>query len=180
MTASNTTAAFRTIVPGSAADYVYDRIGATRTTVLPQALSWLLRVVGQVSNRNLLDSERLGAGGMDSVRGYYTDTALGSEGVLVSNEIRSAVFSVTEALHVATPVKDAEQLGVFWDYGHVTQVQSVPNTINGADLSSVGFDVHATLDRYVDVRHDLGAQLRNAPGTSKRGVFGDVAVVLRY
>jgi hemolysin activation/secretion protein len=30
--------------------------------------------MGQISDRNLMYSEQLGAGGPESVRGYYTDT----------------------------------------------------------------------------------------------------------
>ena len=73
-----------------------------------------------------------------------------------------------------------KQFGVFWDYGHVAQVQPAPDTVNGGDLSSVGVDLHAVLNRYVDLRFDVGWQLRPAPGTDKRGVFGDVAVVVGF
>ena len=184
VTGANTKSAFQAIVAGSAADYVYDRIGLTRTTVLPEGplkgFSWTARVIGQVANRNLLYSEQLGAGGMDSVRGYYTDAALGSQGVLVSQEVWGPTFSVAGLLHNQTSVSDQGQVGVFWDYGHVSQVQGIPEAVNAADLSSVGFDLHATLGRFFDVRFDLGWQLRAVPGGTKRGAFGDVAVVAGF
>jgi hemolysin activation/secretion protein len=180
MTGANNSAAFQAVVPGSAADYVYDRVGLTRTTILPAGFSWSSRVIGQVSNRNLLYSEQLGAGGADSVRGYFTDTALGSQGVLVSQELRTPPVSLAHVLHLGTPVSDQQQFGVFWDYGHVSQVQSIPNAINTADLSSVGIDLHATVDRYIDIKFDLGWELRNVPGTDKRGAFGDIAVVVGF
>lgn len=184
ITGANTSVAFQAIVAGSAADYVYDRISATRTTELPiewvKGFAWTARVIAQIASTNLLSSEQLGAGGIDSLRGYYTDAALGSRGVLVSQELRGPAFSVAEALKTAMPVSDQEQLGVFWDYGHVSQVQTIQPGTNGADLSSVGFDLHATLNRYVDVKFDLGWQLRVVPGGTKRGAFGDVAVVVGY
>jgi len=192
VTGANNTTAFQANVAGATADYIYDRIGVTRTTILPsgpaEGFSWTARAIGQVANRNLLYSEQLGAGGMDSVRGYYTDAALGSEGVLVSQEIRAPVVSFAELLHLKTPVTDQVQLGVFWDYGHVVQVQPIAGAVNAgdqgaayaADLSSLGVDLHAVLNRYVDVKFDLGWQLRALPGTDKRGAFGDVAVVVGF
>ncbi|HTU53257.1 MAG TPA: ShlB/FhaC/HecB family hemolysin secretion/activation protein [Acetobacteraceae bacterium] len=180
MTGANNDEAFQTLVPGSAANYVYDRAGLTRVTFLPAGFSWIGRALGQVSNRNLLYSEQLGAGGPDSVRGYYTDTALGSQGVLLSNEIRGPAFSFSRLLDLSTPVRDQEQAGIFWDYALVSQVEPIPDEVNKANLSSVGVALHATLGRYADLNFDLGWQLVPAPGTDKRGVFGDVAVVVGY
>lgn len=177
MLGNNTTRSFDIIVPGATAGYVYDRIGVTQTTFLPAAFSWSARATAQFSNRNLLYSEQLGAGGMNSVRGYYTDTAIGSRGVLVSQEIRTPAFSLGGP---SLPVSDREQLGVFWDYGHVDQVQKIPNSVNAADLSSFGVDLHATLDRYADLTFDLGKQLRSAPGSNKHSLFGDVALIIGF
>jgi hemolysin activation/secretion protein len=178
ITGANTTKLFSASVPGATADYAYDRIGLTRTTFLPKGFSWSSRVVGQLSDRNLLDSEQLGAGGPDSVRGYFTDTALGAKGVLVSEELRGPAFSLSEWLH--GPVSDMVQPGLFWDYAHVAQVRTIPDAVNSADLSSLGVDLHATLDRYVDVTFNLGWQQRPAPGSDKRGAFGTLAVIVGY
>jgi len=184
MMGANNTAAFQAVVAGSSADYVYDRIGLTRVTALPigglKDISWTMRAAGQVASRNLLYSEQLGAGGIDSVRGYFTDTALGSQGILISQEIRGPAFGLTKLLHVGGDVGDTDQIGVFWDYGHVSQVRPAPNLINAADLSSVGIDLHVTVDRYVDLRFDIGWQLRDVPGTNRRGAFGDIAVIVGF
>jgi hemolysin activation/secretion protein len=133
-----------------------------------------------VSSGNLQSSEQLGAGGPDSVRGYYTDASLGSQGVLVSQEIRAPAFSLAGMLHSAAPVADQVQLGVFWDYGHVSQNTPIPKAVNQSDLSSVGVVLHGTLDRFVDVKFDTGWRLREAPGTNRHGAFGDVALVVGF
>ncbi len=112
ITGQNTNDAFETLVPGATARYVYDRLAATRLTRLPAGFSWIARAIVQVSNRNLLDSEELAGGGPDSVRGYYTDTALGTEGQLLSLEIRGPSFSPLGLLGVRLPVTDEAQLGV--------------------------------------------------------------------
>ena len=180
MTGANNTPAFQTAVPGATANYVYDRIGLTRVTFLPRGVSWVARVIGQVSNRNLMYSEQLGAGGPDGVRGYFTDTALGSQGVLVSQELRAPAFRLAHTLGQTLPIEDQEQLGVFWDYGHVSQVKAIPDQVNEADLSSLGVDLHATFDRYVNLSFDVRWQLRPSPGESKRGAFTDIAVLVGF
>jgi hemolysin activation/secretion protein len=184
MMGANNTAAFQAVVAGASADYVYDRVALTRITSLPVGQSrnvfWTTRAVAQVASRNLLYSEQLGAGGIESVRGYFTDTALGSQGFLVSQEIRSPAFGLAQLLHIGKETSDSDQIGVFWDYGHVSQVRPVPGVTSQADLSSVGVDLHVTVDRYVDIKFDVGWQLRNVPGTARRGAFGDIAVVVGF
>ncbi len=180
LTSANNDTAFQMLVPGSSASYVYDSIGLTRTTVLPYGFAWSARVLGQLADHNLMYSEQLGLGGMSSVRGYDTDTALGSEGVQVSNEIRTPSFSLAQLVDLHLPAKDAEQLGVFLDYGHVSQVRPIPNAVNEADLASTGFLLQTTIGRYADLDFDIGWRLREAPADDKRGGFGDVSLTVGY
>jgi hemolysin activation/secretion protein len=114
------------------------------------------------------------------VRGYYTDAAIGSEGVLISQEILAPAVSLAKLLNQQLPVGDQAQFGAFWDYGHVSQIDVVPDQVNSATLSSVGIDLHVTLDRYADLRVDTGWQLRSAPGANDRSVFTDIAVTVGF
>jgi hemolysin activation/secretion protein len=175
---NNSSPAFAALEPGAKADYVYDNFSLTHTSFLPAGFTLASRVFGQVADANLLYTEQLGLGGADTVRGYVTDTALGSNGVLVSQEIRAPAFSLGGLLHLSAP--DAEQLGVFWDYGHVAQITPVPDAVNHADLASAGLDLHASFGRYASLSFDIGWQLRAPPGTAKRGGFGDVSVLVGY
>jgi hemolysin activation/secretion protein len=176
-TSTNTTVAFQAALPGSRADYVYDRIGLTRVTRLPARFTWVGRVIGQIADRNLMYSEQLGAGGPDSVRGYYTDTALGSEGVLVSQEIRLPALNLSRWMGRNSKTENEVQPGLFWDYGDVSQVEAVPNQVNHANLSSVGLDLHLALGRYLNLTFDIGWQLHRAPGFNNRSALGDFATV---
>jgi len=56
----------------------------------------------------------------------------------------------------------------------------VPDALNSATLSSLGLDLHITLDRYADFRIDTGWQLRKAPGADDRSVFTDIAIVVGF
>ncbi len=180
LTSANNNAAFELLVPGSSANYVYDSIGLTRTTFLPLGCDWSARVLGQLANHNLMYSEQLGLGGISSVRGYTTDTALGSEGVLVSNELHAPSFSLARLANLHVPVADAEQLGVFLDYGHVTQVQAIPAAVNEVDLASAGFLLHSAIGRFADLAFDIGWRLRDSPTDGKRGGFGDISLTVGY
>ncbi len=180
LTGANDSASFESSLPGSSASYLYDRVVLTRVTFLPRSFSWVARIIGQWSNGNLPYSEQLGAGGLDSVRGYATDTALASEGLLVTQELRGPAFSLIRALHIDAPVSDQMQLGVFWDYGHVHQPEPVAYQTNDADLSSTGVNLHATLGRYVDLRVDTGWQLRRAPGAEGRAALADIALTIGF
>jgi len=180
LTSANKNAAFQRLVPGSSASYAYDTISLTRTTFLPLACDWSARLLGQVANHNLPYSEQLGLGGVSSLRGYYTDTALGSESVLVSNAFHAPSFSLAELFNRHAPANDAEQLGVFLDYGHVSQVRAIPHAVNEADLASTGLLLHSEIGRYADLDFDIGWRLRDSPAGGKRGGFGDISLTVGY
>jgi len=180
MTGANSDSAFSAVVPGATASYVYDKAGVTRTTFLPDGFSWTVRALAQLANRNLMYSEQLGLGGMDSVRGYDTDAAIGSRGVILSQEVRAPAFSLGDMLGLKMPVKDREQLGLFWDYGHVSQVEDIPGEVNSADLSSVGLDLHTSIGDNLDLSFDTGYKLNEVPGVDGRGGFADVALTVGF
>jgi hemolysin activation/secretion protein len=197
ITALNKTGYFQAQV-GSAnihADYVYDHFVLTRVTGLPlggdtaKALGWfggvtsITKVVAQVANGNLLPSEELGAGGAASVRGYDERAENGSEGVLFSEELRTPAFSLAkDFLHTNSPWNDASQIGVFYDFGYVTNNDLIPNTPSSASLSSIGLGYHmiAGPDQNVRIDLDYGFQLHKLPGAYDDSQFGHVAVTLAY
>jgi hemolysin activation/secretion protein len=180
ITAGNNNAALRSLVPGSAARYLYDRLAVTRTTRLPAGFSSVTRAIVQGASGNLPDSEQLGGGGVGSVRGYFTDTALGSKGELLSQELRLPAFSPTRLWSKAGGVGDLAQFGLFYDYADLHQVQPEPDIPNTADLASAGFLLHYTLSRFVDIQFDMGWRLRKTPADNRHGAYGEVAAVFGF
>lgn len=172
-TPGNTDAAFQpsfshTGVPFAHADYVYGDLDLTRVTRLPFDATSILKAQAQLANSNLLASEELGAGGVESVRGYDERTASGSIGYLFSSELRSPPTGVIDPLFGAS-TGDQLQFDAFWDYGHVRQHKDSAGAANSQTLASVGAGVHYTLDRFVDIRFEYAWQLRTPPGAKKRG-----------
>lgn len=163
---------------GVDAQYVYDTLTITRATRLPLGASWVIRAKGQIADGNLPASEQLGAGGMDSVRGYEERAVNRATGVLVSSEIRSPSFPL---LGNATDTADDQaQVLAFWDYGWVNDKETVPGVRRDVSIQGAGVGARYVLDRYLSIRFDYGWQLRALPGRSERGSRGVVSVTLSY
>lgn len=176
----------RTLVPGASDRYVYDTLTLTRTTWLPGGATWLLQATGQVSSTNLMYSNQIGLGGLYTARGYATDTSLGTEGISLTNEIRAPAFSLTHIVAPDAQLYDTQQIGVFYDYGHVSQVHTIPQAINESDLSSIGLDLHSTVGRYASLTFNVGWRLHSLPpsrtlnGFGNKGAFGNIAINVGY
>jgi hypothetical protein len=175
------------------ANYVYDHIVVTRVTGLPQgealanSLGWfggatsITKFVGQVASGNLLPSEQLGAGGVESVRGYDERVANGSQGILLSEELRTPPFSLAKLLlKTQSPWNDVTQLGVFFDYASVSDNNPAIGAHAGAELDSAGLGFHLLSgpDANVHIDLDYGFQLRKLPGAADTSQFGNVSVVI--
>jgi hemolysin activation/secretion protein len=169
MTPGNTDFELRQLVPFADATYVYDHLALTRTAFLPYGLTAIARASAQLASANLPNSEQLAAGGIGSVRGYDTNAVLGSEGVLLSGELRAPAFSPLRLMGVTTHEADQLQFGVFWDYADVLQHNAFPDVPPSNTLSSVGFNAHYNVGRFFNLQIEAGDQLLNPPDGSKRG-----------
>jgi hemolysin activation/secretion protein len=177
LTARNTDAAFGTLTAGASAEYVYDKLSVTRTTRLPYNVTSILRAIIQQSNTILPYTEQLGGGGVGSVRGYYPDTALGSNGALLSAEVRLPAFS--PAAFIGQPrFPDLAQVGAFYDYGNLQSPKQVEGSLPTIQMASAGFFVHYSIDRYVDIDFNYGWQLKQVI-TELRGLghYAALAVI---
>lgn len=160
------------------ARYVYDAATVTRVTRLPMDVSWIARLKGQLADGNLPASERLGGGGTDSVRGYEERAVNRSQGLLLSNELRSPSFRLLG--HAVNGVGDQAQLVAFWDYAWLVGHDRVSGVSKQASIQGAGVGARYVLDRHLSVRFDMGWQLRRLPGKSERGARGTIAVTLSY
>ena len=166
-------------VAGSSANYVYNRLQLTRQTNLPYDWSWLVRGTGQLASNDLIVSEQLGAGGVDTVRGYDERAESGSRGVLVSTELYTPAFSLAKLVS-DHDINDSGQLLAFYDYGHVADMHLQQSTPTHTELSSVGFGARYNIKRYLDVRFDYGWQLERLPGEPHVGNLASISVTTSY
>lgn len=89
LSALNTDAAFAAQQPGARAEYAYARLTLDRVTVLPFHMAWHAAVTAQLSTGNLLPSEQLTFGGVQSIRGFVEQGTTRDEGVVWQNELRA-------------------------------------------------------------------------------------------
>lgn len=184
LTSRDNDADFGTLVAGAKARYVYDRFSATRTERLPFDMSLIVRGIIQRASAILPNSEQLGGGGVGSVRGYYPDTGLGSNGELLSFELRAPAFSPGRFIRLPR-LDDLAQVGVFYDYASLRQPYYPQDVIFGSanngtlplDMASTGVLAHYSISRHVDFNLDMGWQLRTTPNNSKLGKYAAVAIV---
>lgn len=178
MMSGNTDAAFAELTPGAKAKYIYDRLSLTRTTRLPSDFSLISRVVVQVSTGILPNSEQLGAGGVGSARGYYTDTALGSSGYLANTELRLPAFSLLRLINSDAAKGDLMQFGGFFDYAKLRQPKSLVSGDPPVDLESIGVLAHYSVGRNVEINFDLGWRLKRALLALNPGHYGAISISL--
>ena len=184
LTGDNTDKAFQPSqtqsgVPFAHANYLYGDFDVTRVTRLPFDATSILKAQVQLANSNLLSSEQLGAGGVESVRGYDERTANGSDGLLLSSEFRTPPVGVIDPLFGAS-TGDQLQGDVFWDFGHVREHKDSPGSPNSQTLQSAGAGFHYTLDRFVDLRFEYAWQLRKPPGVKRLGSEPYLSLVIGY
>ena len=178
LTEGNTDAAFAGLTPGATTKYVYDRLSFTRTTPLPANFSLVSRGVLQISSGILPNSEQLGAGGVGSARGYYTDTALGSSGYLSNTELRLPAFSLLKLFNHDADKGDLLQFGGFFDYAKLRQPKSLIGGEGSAELESVGVLAHYSVGRRVEINLDLGWRLKRALLSPNPGHYGAISVTI--
>jgi hemolysin activation/secretion protein len=178
ITNNNNNASFaRSGTSFSDAKYVYDALAITRAVQLPYNMSSITRLKGQISDGDLLPSEQLGGGGVDSVRGYDTRVVNGSEGILASEELRSPPFSLLNWTF-CKDADDSAQFLAFWDYGRLSDPHTQPKVPDHVALESVGGGLNYMIGRYVDLRFDYGWQLLELPGSKKLGQMADISFTI--
>jgi hemolysin activation/secretion protein len=90
LTSRNTQAALAGQQPGASPSYVYGHLSVERLTEMPVGMAWDARLAMQYSSDNLLPSEQLVFGGIQSIRGFVEQGATRDEGILMQNELRLA------------------------------------------------------------------------------------------
>lgn len=176
LTSNNTPSAFAGASYGvglASSRYVYLREDFSRLTKLPFNAVWSARIVAQASNAGLLYTEQLVAGGPDLLRGYQTNSILGDEGVIVSNELRAPPLRNL----FRQPIGSLQFLG-FWDYGSLRGKEAVAGYDTTLDASSIGTGLRYSLRANVTAKFDFGWQLRSLPGIPGRGHIANIALVI--
>lgn len=127
--------------------YLYVKGSLQRVHRLPWGMSMVGRVGGQLTDQPLISNEQMGAGGVDSVRGYLEFERTGDYGVYGSLELRRSLA-----------MKSFEEVSFFGfvEGAKLRVMEALPGQTSRFDLSSAGVgarmkwrDVSATLNAAV-------------------------------
>ncbi len=148
-------------------------VGLGRTQPLSDIFSSLFRFSGQWSPSKLLAGEEWLIGGVNSVHGYASGEASGTQGYMASASIRSNPLEN----------KDDLQLSLFLDYGYAYKKQPLIGSEKSSHLWGCGISAVSHLVDFVipaDVRFDIGWPLNTKDNALQENpVFSfDVAVHL--
>lgn len=139
---------------GAEPQYVYLSMGAERSQNFIWDTMLRFKAQGQISNENLLASEQLGVGGPSTVRGYPTSIARGDEGVLLTAEWYSPLYSLGDWFNWRT-TKDELRFLLFGDFATVSNTDELPGEMPNQQLMGFGAGLRWNLDEWLRIRADF-------------------------
>lgn len=174
----NSDPAFTQTRQGLESTYYYLTFSLLRQTPLTEHFQWDISLEGQYSEQPLVASERLGLGGLNSIRGYAEFTATVDRGIILRQILRKSPIPLTiPKLNTDTTLSPY----VFWDYGTGTELPSPLISKEHHDLSSVGIGMDIELGTHTRAYFSWAKQLRsdasNPQQSSQKSHFG---IKVRY
>ncbi len=159
---------YQTPTTGINQEYVYGNVSLTRLTKIGKADDdnpWnsIARVSWQGTTSNLPGTEKFGAGGYASVRGYAEGAVTGDQGVSGSIELRTPSVSPGDFLEF-NRASDRLVFLAFLDAAHVEIHEFMASTVpprSSFDLMSAGAGLRYTVGSNFSLRFDYGWQLLN-------------------
>lgn len=142
---------------GAQANYTYGRVLLERDQQLENGWSVLGRLQAQASNRNLLASETLGAGGFDTVRGFEQRVQRGDSGVVGTVELRTPTF-YPSTFTGFNNVQDGAIGLLFYDAASLSSKDPLPGEQDVA-LGSIGLGLRYQRENWFTLRVDYGFQV---------------------
>ncbi len=156
----STEVAFNEDRVGASGDFIYLRGDFSRLQPLPKDFQLWGRVQGQISPEPLINSEQIGAGGLDTVRGYFESEQLGDNGILGQFELRSSSIGTFNP-----SVVDDWRLYVFGDCARLGLNQALAEQQSTFGLASVGLGTRMKLFGHFNGSVDLAMPLLAGPNT---------------
>jgi hemolysin activation/secretion protein len=149
-------------------NFVHLNEDITYTQHLPFDTLGIFHFAGQLADQPLLSSEQFAAGGLTSVRGYLQSEAIGDDGILESNELRSPSLTRYLSPYVDTSAIDDWRVFGFADLAHVRILGALPGQTNSFTLESVGAGMRIGALGHFTGLIDVGLPLRSGPATPAR------------
>ncbi|MFA6113746.1 MAG: ShlB/FhaC/HecB family hemolysin secretion/activation protein [Sphingomonas sp.] len=144
---------------GASASYAYLRADFDYLWRLPHDFRFNLKLAGQISGQPLISNEQFGAGGLDSVRGYYESQELGDDGYSFQ------VDAISPSLLGDTKGRHELRLFAFVDGALVRVNEPLDPSTASASLMSVGGGINARFFNRFNASGLLAVPLRRRSTT---------------
>lgn len=178
MTGRNKTEYFEISRASAKADYFYGTMDLARTQPLPANFSLQVNGHLQLASGNLLGSEQLGLGGVNSVRGFNEGTVYGDQGYLLRTELHAPPLDSGSWFPFVAPSMPLDLL-VFYDYGTTGNISRLTDEARWNTLKSAGVGFRLAVDRYISVSFDYGWRLAEY-GDASYGSHGHFSLIISY
>ena len=146
---------------GSEAGYYYARLKLEREQDLPAGMLLKGRLLAQYSPDNLLQSEQLGFGGYNSIRGYAERAYRADSGIQLSAEIYSPPLHPLAHFWGSKGLEDELRFLAFIDYGTGDSSEEVVSTDVSQSMMSVGLGFRYNVGDDFSMRFDWGFPLED-------------------
>lgn len=162
---------------GATGTFVVLKAHGSRVQSLDQGFSLSVTLDGQVASEPLIPAEQMFAGGIESVRAYLENEALGDHGIRGSVELSTPSWSVQGP---GSWLRGALQGSVFVDGAALQVKDPLPSEANDYRLMGMGFGVRARLTQGVQAKLDQAWALADGPITRQGDTRGHVSVVVEF
>lgn len=165
---ANTDAEFENKRSQAKPNYMYFGAHGDYTNNYRNGTQLYAALTGQLADSPLVSNEQFGAGGAQSVRGYFESQAMGDDGVFGNLELRSPSY----AKHI--PHLRELRLLTFADAGKLRVREPLPGQTSRYELYGAGVGLRLQGEHGFDASFDWAWPLTNATGVEKgdsRGNF---------
>jgi hemolysin activation/secretion protein len=147
-----------------------------RTQFLPSDFLLTAHIDGQWANEPLIAVEQLFSGGMDTVRGYLQNEALGDMGFRTRLELMAPAYSLHFDRPVNSWLKADLRFLAFFDTAFLWIRRALPGQQEEIRLRGTGIGLRATITEYLDLQLDHGWALRDGVISESGDSFTHFAV----
>lgn len=147
----------------SRANFLYLRANVNHTQSLYRNFSATIRLDAQIADSPLISNEQFGAGGADSVRGYFESQVLGDDGFIGGIELATPNLRLEKWSHLQT-----WHAYLFMDGAKLTTQDPLPGENSKQVISSRGIGMRLTAWKHVNSTIEWANMLKDA-GEVKTG-----------
>ena len=177
----NSAAEFNAIRAGATPDYAYWNGGFQQIVNLPQGFTFLFDAEAQLSDSNLLPSETLILGGVNSVRGFEQNLLRGDKGVRTTVELYAPPVS---PLQLVAPkldgVRDSARIFGFYDQAWAGNIDLLPGEPSSLQLGGLGLGLDYQLNESFSTRISHGWQVDEQGFTDTEDSRWQIFGTIRY